>query len=170
MNTETSNLQTGDMVIDASCSECARRESGELDLKYPGGDLLDIQLVPTFPLSRRMRMISVQDTDGNELALIADASEFDGDSRRAVKEELDRSYFMPIVTDIKHAEEKLGVLTLETETDHGPRTAQIRNARRSIRKLSHNRVLIRDVDSNRYEVRDWTQLPAYGRDLLAQYM
>jgi len=165
-------LQTGDKILHASGLRCRRAQSGRLDIlvRDTESEMHDVQLIPAFPLTRRNRMVVILNSEGEELGLIDDASEFDAESRHVVKEELERAYFMPLLKDIMSAEEELGVLTLEAETDRGPRTIQIRNARRSIRKLAGNRVVIRDVDSNRYEVEDWTQLPPYGRDLLAQYM
>lgn len=163
-------LETGDIVLPVAESTCRRQQNGRLDIIYPDGEFADVQLIPTFPLSQRHHMVAVLDVEGNEIALIDDVSHFDNESRRVVKDELDRSYFMPRIEDITHAEERLGVLTIETKTNRGERTVQIRNARRSIRKLPNRRVVILDVDGNRYEVKDWMELPAYGRDLLSQYM
>lgn len=161
---------TDEMVIDAAPVKCSRRDGGGLDMELPGRKLSDVNLIPAFPISGRKRMIAVLDKKGEELGFIDDISKLDSESRAVVKEELERSYFMPRITDIIEAEEKLSVLTLETETDRGERIIQVRNPRQSIRKLPHNRVVIKDVDGNRYEIRDWTSLPSYGRELLVQYM
>ena len=163
-------LETGETVFDAAAAECRQRETGGLDIQLPDGTLEDVHLVPAFPLSDSNRMIQVLSNEGEELGFIDDAGKLDGESRAVITEELERSYFMPQITDIIEAEEKLSVLTLETETDRGARTVQIRNPRKSIRKLPHNRVVIRDVDGNRYEISDWTDIPLYGRDFLAQYL
>ena len=170
MSGATERLTTGDLVLDASRCRCRREDNGRLDIAFPGGELEDVQLIPTFPLSRRLRMIAVRNADGDEVALIDDASKLEAASREVMQEELERSYFMPRITNILGAEEKLSILTLEVETDRGPRTIDIRNARRSFRRLARSRVVIRDVDGNRYEVRNWTRLPAYGRDLIGQYL
>lgn len=167
---EDEQMDFGDTVLDAGGITCVSRPNGGLDIRHPDGELFDVHLIPAFPLTSQERMIVALDATGEEVALIDDAAKLAPDSRQAVAEELERSYFMPRIVDIVEAEEKLSVLTLEVETNRGPRTIQIRNARRSIRRMPHNQVIIRDVDGNRYKIRDWTELPAYGRDLLLQYM
>lgn len=167
---ESDRLETGDPVLSAIDVTCRRQDNGHLVLTHPRLHVEDVHLISTFPLSRPQRMVVVRDSNGNEVAFLDDVSKLDADSRHVVAEELERSYFMPRITEILNTEEKLNVLTIEVETDRGPRTIQIRNARRSIRKLSGKRVIICDVDSNRYEIGDWTALSAYGRDFLAQYL
>lgn len=157
-------------ILDAADLTCARQPSGHLDLTLASRQLVDVHVTPTFPLSRRHAMVAVRNTDGEEVALIDDISKLDATSRKVMNEEMERSYFMPRITEIVFAEEKMNVLTIEAETDRGPRTIQLRNPRRRIRKLPRNRVVIRDVDNNRYEVRNWTKLNAYGRELLSQHM
>jgi hypothetical protein len=158
-------------VLDAAACTCRRNDTGGLDIEIRDGDsFLDVHLIPTFPLSRRRKMVAVRDRDGEEVALIDDVARLNADSRQVAEEELERAYFMPRITEILEAEEELNVLTLECETDRGPRTVQIRNARRSIRKLPHNRVVIRDVDGNRYEIRNLDALSLYARNALTQYI
>ncbi|MFO7821647.1 MAG: DUF1854 domain-containing protein [Lentisphaeria bacterium] len=169
--TDTHNrLETGDVVLNAAEAKCQYRQSGQLDIIHTDGAFKDVHLIPTFPLSHRNLMVAILNADGEEVAFIDDACKLDSESKRNVKYEIERAYFMPKIQDIYSEKDVLGVITLETQTDRGPRTVQIRNARRSIRKLPNNRIVIRDVDSNRYEIPDWTKLPIYGRDLLEQYM
>lgn len=163
-------MQISTPILDAADVKCARQPNGHLDIVYPDGEWSDVHVTPTFPLSRRNAMVAVRDSNGEEVALLDDITKLDSDSREIMTEEMERSYFMPRITDILFAEEKMNVLTIEAETDRGPRTIQLRNPRRAIRKLPRNRVVIRDVDNNRYEIKDWTALPIYGRELLSQHM
>ncbi len=163
-------MQTSTPILDAAGTTCSRQPSGHLNIAHPEGEWSDVHVTPTFPLSRRNAMVAVRDSTGEEVALLDDISKLDSASREIMTEEMERSYFMPRITDILYAEEKMNVLTLEAETDRGPRTIQLRNPRRAIRKLPRNRVVIRDVDNNRYEIKDWTSLPLYGRELLSQHM
>jgi hypothetical protein len=115
-------------------------------------------------------MISVRDAEGEEVGLIDDISMLDGKSRALMQAELEKSYFMPRISNILYCEEKLNVVTMEVETDRGDRTFQIRNVRRNIRNLPHYRIVIKDVDGNRYEIPDWTELPGPARSYLLQYI
>jgi hypothetical protein len=84
--------------------------------------------------------------------------------------ELERSYFMPRIIDIESADEELNVLSFDAVTDRGARKIEIRHPRRSFRTMPDNRVVIRDVDGNRYEIPDWTVLPAYARELIREHL
>ncbi|MFW6414432.1 MAG: DUF1854 domain-containing protein [Verrucomicrobiota bacterium] len=170
MNTTENPLTFDDKVIDAALLKARRRSGGGLDIELPGQILSDIHLTPAFPISGRKRMVMILNREGEELGFIDNISKLDAASRSVIEEELERSYFMPRIITIIDAEEKLSVLTLSTETDRGGRTIQVRNPRQSIRKLPYNRVVIKDVDGNRYEIRDWTRLQPYGREILVQYM
>ncbi len=163
-------MQISTPILDAAGVNCSRKPNGHLYVVHSEGEWSDVHVTPTFPLSKRNAMVAVRNTAGEEVALLDDVSKLDSDSREIMSEEMERSYFMPRITDILFAEEKMNVLTIEAETDRGPRTVQLRNPRRAIRKLPHNRVVIRDVDNNRYEIKDWTALPIYGRELLSQHM
>ena len=157
-------------ILDCATVACKRGDNGHLRLLCPDREWEDVHFTPTFPLSRRFRLVAVRNPEGNEIAMLDDVAKLDPESKQIVADEMERSYFMPVITDILSVEEKLNVLTLEVETDRGPRTVQLRNPRKSIRKLPRSRVVIGDVDNNRYEIRDWTQLAGYGRELLGQYM
>lgn len=157
-------------ILKASECKCSRQPSGRLNITFSDGKLEDVHMVPSFPLSRRGRMVAILNAEGEEVAMLDRIGNLDPSSRRVAVEELERSYFMPRIVLIESDKEELGVLTLDVLTDRGSRTIQIRNPRRSFRKLPNNRVAIRDVDGNRYEIRDWTELDRYARELIGQYL
>ncbi len=157
-------------ILKASECTCRREPSGRLNISFPGGEFENVHMVPTFPLSCRGRMVAVLNAEGEEVAMLDRIGGLEPSSRRVAIDELERSYFMPRILLIEADKEELGVLTLDVLTDRGPRTVQIRNPRRSFRKLPNNRVAIRDVDGNRYEIRDWTNLDSYARELIGQYL
>ena len=83
-----------------------------------------------------------------------------------LKEALHRTYFLPVIEGISHIREEYGVILADLETSSGPRRIEIRGYRRNVRPLSRGRVLIEDVDGNRYELRDWSRLPKRTREIL----
>ena len=122
-----------------------------------------------FPLSKRDRLVVLRSVDGKEIGILDDIGDLDVKSRHVVKEELEKAYFLPVITDILAVDEDLGIVTWEVETDRGPRTFQVRSVRRNMRRLGRRRIIIRDVDGNRYDVEDWTALPAYAQKVIERY-
>ena len=54
----------------------------------------------------------------------------------------------------------------ESETTSGTRQLEIRGYRTNVRILSGNRVIIEDVDGNRYLIENWRALPQNIREIL----
>ena len=72
-------------------------------------------------------------------------------------EELEKCYFMPKITKIHGLEGRFGVTQWEAETDSGTVFFDLRS-RHDITALSGGRVLIKDIDGNRYEIVNYHQL------------
>ena len=157
-------------VLDASRTTCGKDAEGGLVVRCDGEEIAVTSVMTAFPISRPGTMVSLRDDEGNEVAIIDNIGRLDNTSRYIIQQELEKSYFMPVITDFIYSEEKLGVLTMEVDTDKGPRTFQIRNFRKCIRQLGKGRVLIRDVDGNRYEVKHWPSLSSRGRNILMEYL
>jgi hypothetical protein len=123
-----------------------------------------------FPLTRRNRMVALRDLDGQEIAILEHARQLDDESRRLLREAMDRAYFMPRVTDIRSIEEELNVVQWDVVTNRGDRVFQVRGIRRNVRRIGERRLVIKDVDGNRYEVRDWMVLPDQAQKLIQPYL
>ncbi len=94
----------------------------------------------------------------------------DAESKEALQEELDKAYFMPHIRAILAMDEYLGIETWKVMTNKGEREFQVRDPRNSVRHLPHDRVLIKDVDGNRYEVRRWRELDRRSIYLLMRHL
>ncbi|MFW6151857.1 MAG: DUF1854 domain-containing protein [Verrucomicrobiota bacterium] len=170
MNIGHNTSEYGRMTISGKDVKCSRDTNGRLVLHVGEKEIIGAHVVAAFPLSCWGSMISVRDEGGTEVGMIDHIGNLNPRSRQIMKTELEKSYFMPRIRDILFCEEKLDVITMEVETDRGCRTVQIRNVRKNIRNLPHYRVVIKDVDGNRYEICDWTQLSGPARSFLMQYI
>jgi len=157
-------------VLKASDLRFGRAADGRVVLKI--GDVLRPvgSIMAAFPLSDPHCMVALRDDNGEEIGLLDDARQLDPVSLKIVGEELERSYFMPKITDIFDVQEDLGVVNWEVDTDKGHRVFQVRNVRQNVRKLGRRRLVIKDVDGNRYEVTDTTTLPVPAERLLHPYL
>jgi len=159
-----------DFLITAEQVHFRRDEDDRIVLDYDGSRTQVSRIVAAFPLSDRQKMISVRDAEGVEIGILDHIGRLDPQSRAIVDHELERTYFMPRITDIRDIKEDLKVVDWDVETDKGPRQFQVRGVRRNIRRIGRRRVVVKDVDGNRYEIRDWSALSRDAQMLLEPYL
>lgn len=163
-------MSRDDFVIRAAHAAVTRNEAGRVIVTVNGRSHRIGQVAGAFPLSNPGRMVLLRDEEGEEIGILDDAAALDPASRNIVAEELERSYFMPAIQDVLALRLDLGVETWEVETDKGRRAFMVRNPRVNVRHVGRRRLVIRDVDGNRYEVRDWTRFSPRARRLLEAHL
>ena len=128
------------------------------------------QIMSVFPISNKNHFISLRDDSGTEIGIIEHASKLDSESKRIVKEELERSYFLPRITAVIGIEDQLNLFIFSVETDHGFRTFEVRNPRQNVRSVGGGRYIIRDVDGNRYDIPKLRNLGLKSQHLLSEFV
>ncbi len=120
-----------------------------------------IMAVMGFPLTNPDHLISIIGMkDGKkdkEIGIIEDTKKLDSKSRKVLKKELKRAYFMPQITKINRLKEDHGMMKFDVDTDKGQREFETRY-KEDIRKLGGGHVVIKDSDGNRYEIKDFRKL------------
>lgn len=135
------------------------------DRSYP-----KVYLLRAFPLSEPDRFLSVRDGANEEVGLIVDPAQLDGESQKVVAEYLERRYIVPVVTKIVSARERFGTVDWTMETDRGLCRFTTRNLRENIQRPAPGRIIINDVDGNRYDIRDLDELSREGQELLFRHI
>jgi uncharacterized protein DUF1854 len=110
-----------------------------------------VRAVRCLPLSQPGKFISIQDDEGEEIGIIPDAGDLDGDSRQALEKDLELYYLKAEVQAIKKVESRNGILTWELETSLGPKTVHLRD-RQNIRPLPNGRIILTDIHGAKYEI------------------
>jgi hypothetical protein len=133
-----------------------------LSLKIEDGkEYPEIEVVMDFPLTSSENFISVMEVENGkkakEIGLIEDIRKLDSRSRKILRAEMKRIYFMPQVTRVNRLKDLHGSIRLDVETREGRREFETRY-REDIQKLPNGRVVIRDADGNRYEIKDYRKL------------
>lgn len=124
-----------------------------------------------FPFSNQSMYITLLDENEREVALIRDFEELDDSSRGAIEECFAEYYMIPQIVRLVNSIEKFGSLKWEVETDRGKVSFRIRNRHSDIKSFyGTGRVIIRDSNDNRYEIKDYTKLDAHSRRLLFSYL
>ncbi|MCD6335058.1 MAG: DUF1854 domain-containing protein [Candidatus Latescibacteria bacterium] len=142
---------------------------GDLKVRLSGEAYKKVQALRAFPISEAMRFIALRDENGKEIGMIEDPGAMETASRKALKEELERRYFIPKVVRINRIDESYGMPRWDVQTDRGDRHFELQT-RQDARRLSAGRVLIRDADGNRYEIPDVGKLDPKSRVLLEAEM
>ncbi len=123
-----------------------------------------------FPLSDPAHYIGFLDGGGKDIGILLDPDPLDVESRKVVDEELEKRYFVPVVERVLTVKEEFGSVYWRVETDRGEVEIVIRNLRDSIQELSASRVIITDVDGNRFEFPDITKIDGKSQGILMRHM
>jgi hypothetical protein len=129
------------------------------------GEYTDVRVYQMFPLTRPQELITICDKEENELGVIANVAELEDASRVVLDEELQMNYFIPKIERILQIKEEFGVIRWQVDTDKGPRSFEVQS-RHDIRSLGGGRFIVRDMDGNRYDIRNIAELDAESRSLL----
>jgi len=147
------------------------RDGSTLNVQIEGGEeRKKVSLARLFPLGEPERWISVLDTEGHELGIMQDLGGLDTESRRLVLEELRRRYIVPQIQRILSCKEKFEMVEWEVQTDRGTTTFLTRNLRDNIQQPDEDRLILTDVDGNRYDIADVGALDTRSRNLLEQHV
>ncbi|MBQ4042795.1 MAG: DUF1854 domain-containing protein [Clostridia bacterium] len=111
-----------------------------------------------FPFDHPESYISVQDADKNELGMIAELSVFPAETADLLRAELERKYYAPVLKSIVNIRDRYGYAYCTAVTDSGEITFTLRDASRSIFRADEKRVIITDIDGNRFDIPDLTKL------------
>jgi hypothetical protein len=90
--------------------------------------------------------------------MVVDASKLEPRTRKIVEAELQKRYFVPIITRIHSIKEEYGVGHWIVDTDRGRREFVVRGMSDSVWEVGGRRLIIIDADNNRYDIPDYAEL------------
>ena len=141
-------------MLDLTESKFFRTEGGFTGLRVKDKEYKRISLRRALPLKDPMSYISVADHENKEIGIIKSVSDLTGEQFEIVTEELNRRYYCPEVLEIKSVKDKLGYVYMEMIIgDSAGKTlknAAVKDVNRNIRMLGDDRLIIFDVDGNRF--------------------
>lgn len=152
--------------LDPSQVRIFRDPHGYLRATIGDRTYLDVTITRAFPLQASDRYICILTGRLGEVGVIENLADLDEESRRITSEELDRRYYLPRIQRIKSIREEFGATYWVVETDFGERSFVGKGVRDNVHYVNSERLLIQDVDGNRYEVYDVNALDPVSRSLL----
>jgi hypothetical protein len=141
-----------------------RREGTRLQMRRDGEEEWgEVTLVRLFPLADPNTWISVLGKEGRELGVVLDPSGLGTEDHALLHEELRRRYLVPEVQRILSRRPRFDLMEWVVETDRGQATFLTRNLREQQQPPSSDRVIITDIEGNRYDVPDLEALDPISR-------
>ena len=122
-----------------------------------------VMIQRAFPLSQPTKYLSVREVKedrepGEDIGVIEDVTSLSEEKQTLICEELGMRYFTPDIVQIYKLKDEHGFVYMDAETTAGPRKITAYNNSASFIRLSKIRMLIIDVDGNRYNIPDLTAL------------
>lgn len=147
-----------------------KTEGGFVSLEQEGTVYERVLFFRTFPFNAPNKYLSVRREDENnrEIGIIADLDVFEPSTRQIIEEQLNLRYFMPKIQRIYEIKEQYGYSYWHVSTDKGE--CRFTVDQNGVTKLSDARLLISDIDGNRFELSDVTRLSAKELRMVDLYM
>ena len=178
---ETSNAAVATLAeaieigfLDLTKANFYKTAGGFTGLTYGDAEYKRISLRRSLPIGQPDEYISVADDADKEIGIIKSLKEFQGDQFRVVTDELGKRYFCPVIKEIKSVKDKLGYvymeLTVLLDGKEYPRNCAVKDVNKNIRMLDDDRVIIFDVDGNRYLVNSLAALDKKSLKRIEPYL
>lgn len=157
--------------VDGKTDKIVRTDLYLVRLEKADGEIIeDLEPKRLFPFTNPEEYVTLITDKRKEVAVIRKLSELSEESRRAIDECFTEIYMIPYITRVNHVEAKFGMLNFDMETDRGPIKFRIRSPHSDIKKLDDGRMLFRDSDDNRYEIRNVDALDKHSLHVLFPYL
>ena len=173
MNSLQTQMDLG--ILDLKETEFYATEGGFTGLKYKGEDYKHIILRRIMPLQQPTEYISVADSDNKEIGILKAIADLPKAQQDIVNHELDNRYYSPEVLEVMSVQDKLGYVYMEMRLKNKQgieytKNCAVKDVSRNIRMLSNTRVIIFDVDGNRYMINDVSNLNRQSMRKLDAYL
>ena len=146
----------------------SRTEGGFVALDFEGKTYRRIGVYLTFPLTNPDEYISIREADekAKEIGVIAKLEDLDKDQGDMIREQIKLRYFTPTITKVIDVKDEYGYAYWNVITTFGACRFTTGMGGDSVVSLSDARILILDIDGNRYEIADFNALsPAEKKKL-----
>lgn len=122
-----------------------------------------------FPLTAPDEFITFFSEKNEYLGALEHLQGVDERTEELLRDELEWRYLLPQIQQIHRLRVNAGIISWQVETDRGPRSFDVRD-RDDIRFMPGHRIVIKDVDGNRFEIPDYWQLDDWSYSQLEQLL
>ena len=135
-------------------AEFSRTKGGFVSLKYNGKEWDRVQVIRLFPFTEPDKFISIRTVEerSKEIGVIENMKDVSKETRELLLEQLNLHYFTPIIKKIINIKDEYGYAYFHVLTDRGECRFTINMGGNAVVRLSESRLLITDLDENRFEI------------------
>lgn len=131
-----------------------------------------VSVVRMFPMQTKTDLLSIRTTDekSKEIGIIEKLSDVDEETGKMLLEQLNLRYFMPVIYKVKQIKSEFGYAYWDVQTDKGECRFTIQMGGNAIAHLTDTRIIITDIDGNRFEIPDVEKLTHKERKKLDLFL
>lgn len=146
--------------LDKNNATFTATSGGFVSLTYNGTTYARVNFYRTFPFTNPREYISVRETDekAREIGIILSLSDLSKEQQTLIEQQLTIRYFTPTILKLIQLKQEYGYAYLDADTNYGRCKFITRISNSSIVALSPTRVLLIDIDGNRFEIPDLSKL------------
>ena len=146
----------------------SRTEGGFVSLKTGDKEYDRVGIYLTFPLTGPEEFISIREADekAKEIGIIEKLSQLDKEQQEMIREQIRLRYFMPVITRVLEIKDEYGYAYWHVMTNFGVCRFTTQMSGDAVVSLSDSRLMVTDIDSNRYEIPDFYALSVMERKKL----
>lgn len=140
----------------------SRTDGGFVSLQTGDKSYDRVGVYLTFPLTCPEEFISIREADekAKEIGMIEKLSELEKDQQEMIREQIKLRYFMPTITKVMEVRDEYGYAYWHVMTSFGVCRFTTQMSGDAVIHLSDSRLLVTDIDGNRYEIPDFYKLSA----------
>ena len=145
-----------------------RTEGGFVALEFGDRKYDRVGIYLTFPLTEPEEYISVREADekAKEIGIIENLSQLEKDQQDMIREQIRLRYFMPVITKVLDIRDEYGYAYWNVTTNFGACRFTTRMSGDAVLLLGDARMMVTDIDGNRYEIPDFYRLSVTERKKL----
>lgn len=168
-NAEFSRTEGGFVAL--KIKGAGEKESAEVERPGDGRgsrEYARVGVYLTFPLTNPEEFISIREADekAKEIGIIEKLSDLEKDQQEMLREQIKLRYFRPIITKVLDIKDEYGYAYWNVVTSFGACRFTTQMSGDAVIHLSDSRLLVTDIDGNRYEIPDFYQLGVMERKKL----
>ena len=150
----------------------SRTEGGFVALKFGEKEYKRVGVYLTFPLTNPDEFISIREADekAKEIGIVEDIKKLPKDQQEMLQEQIRLRYFMPVIRKVLEVKEEYGYAYWHVETSFGVCRFTTHMSGDVVIHLTDSRLLVKDIDGNRYEIPDIYALSVQERKKLDLFL
>lgn len=143
-----------DNILNIKDIKFEKTAGGFVSMDLAGTFYKRVKPIRLFPFTDPSKYIAIHDEKDVEIGVIEDLAQLPKEVAALLQEQLELYYFTPVISKIINIKDEYGYAYFHVVTNRGECKFAINMGGNAVSKLSDNRLLITDLDGNRFEIAD----------------